>query len=399
MRSTRLAAAAALLGALFALGGCETMSSMGDSVAGLFEDDVAAVDAPAVLAEDFQSSINVEEVWSKRIGKGSDEFYLKLTPTVIDGKLFVADFEGKLAATDLATGKVTWDIQDKNVQYTGGPGGGDGLVLIGTGDGRVIARESASGKLLWVAKVSSEVLAAPRAGSGTTVVRTGDGKVYGLDSATGATRWLYDLSVPSLTLRGTSAPVIDDDLAIVGFDNGRLAALDLRSGKAVWDSPLALPSGRSDLERMVDVDADPVVLGATVFVASFHGQVAALSIVDGQIQWTREISSYNELAVGGGRVYVTDEDGAIWALDRNDGNSLWKQDALQHRYATAPVYFNNYVVVGDFEGYIHWLDAATGDIVYREQIDDSRIIAPPIDAGEVLLGYSSSGRLVAMQPR
>ncbi|MGE0486642.1 MAG: outer membrane protein assembly factor BamB [Gammaproteobacteria bacterium] len=394
----RLCATGAALCALLTLTGCETMSSMGDSVTGLFESDVSAVDAPSVLAEDFQPSIKVEEVWSKRIGKGSDQYYLKLTPTIVDGKLFVADFEGNLAATDLETGKVAWDIHDKNVQYTGGPGGGDNLVLIGTGDGRVIARESATGKLLWVAKVSSEVLAAPRAGSGTTVVRTGDGKVYGLDSGTGATRWLYDLSVPSLTLRGTSAPVIDEDLALVGFDNGRLAALDLRSGKAVWDSPLALPSGRSDLERMVDVDADPVVLGATVYVASFHGQVAALSIVDGQIQWTREISSYNELAVGGGRVYITDEEGAIWALDRNDGNSLWKQDDLQHRYVTAPVYFNNYVVVGDFEGYIHWLDAASGEIVYREQIDDTRIIAPPIDAGQVLLGYSSSGRLVAMQP-
>lgn len=396
----RLALLAMLLPALLATAGCDTMSSMGKSVTGLWSgDDEGGVDAPSVLAEDFEGTIDVDELWSDRIGKGSDEFYLKLTPAVVDGLLFVADHTGRLAATELDSGDVKWKIHDKNVRYTGGPGGGDGLVLVGTGDGRVIARESDSGKLRWVARVSSEVLAAPTAGNGMTVVRTGDGKVYGLNSKTGTSVWIYDLSVPSLTLRGTSAPVIDEDLVVVGFDNGRMVALDLRTGRPSWDSPLAVPSGRSDLERMVDVDTDPVVVGTTVYVASFHGQVAALSIIDGQISWTREISSYTEIALGGGRVYVTDEQGSIWALDRETGTSVWKQDGLRFRYVTAPTYFNGYVVAGDFEGYLHWMDAETGEFVYRAQIDDTRIIAPAIDAGGVLLGYATSGRLVAMRPK
>ncbi len=374
------------------------MSSAGKSVTGLFGSKDHPADAPTVLDEEFKPSINVTEVWSKRIGKGTDELYLKLAPAIIDGFLFVADHSGQLAATELATGKVTWDIRDKNVRYTGGPGGGDGMVLIGTGDARVIARDSATGKIKWVAKVASEVLAPPRAGNGVTIARTGDGKVYGLNSETGASIWIYDLSVPTLTLRGNSAPVIDEDLVIVGFDNGRLAALELATGKPRWDSPLAIASGRSDLERMVDVDSDPVVQGATVYVASLHGQVAALSVLDGRIDWTREISSYADVALGGGRVYVTDEDGAIWALDRESGSSLWKQDGLKRRYATAPTFFRDYVVVGDFEGYVHWLDAETGDIVFRMQIDDQRILAPPIDGGEVLLAYCSTGRVVAMRP-
>ena len=381
----------ACMALVLALGGCET-------VGGLFDDDEDETETTE-LSEDFEPSIDVERVWSKRIGKGAQEFYLKLTPAVIDGMLFVADHEGQLAATNLDDGKVQWEIHDKNVQYTGGPGGGDELVFIGTGDGRVIARESATGKLKWVAKVTSEVLASPTAASGMTVVRTGDGKVYGLDSASGATQWIYDLSVPSLTLRGTSAPVIDEDLVIVGFDNGRLAALDLRTGRPAWESPLAIPSGRSDLERMVDVDADPVVRGATVYVASFQGQIGAVSIIDGQLEWTREISSYAQLAVGEGRVFVTDEQGSVWALDRQDGTSQWKQDGLRYRYVTAPVYFNGYVVVGDFEGYVHWLNASDGEIVYRQEIDDERIIAPAIDAGDMLLGYSTSGRLMALRPK
>ncbi|MEQ8234139.1 MAG: outer membrane protein assembly factor BamB, partial [Gammaproteobacteria bacterium] len=388
-----------LFGLLLGSAGCETMSSMGESVTGLWSDDASSPDAPAVLDEAFEASIEVEEVWADRIGKGADEYYLKLTPTVIDERLFVADHSGRLAATDLASGDVVWKIHDKNVRYTGGPGGGDGLVLIGTGDGRVIARESESGKLRWVARVSSEVLAAPSAGNGMTIVRTGDGKVYGLDSASGASVWIYDLSVPSLTLRGTSAPVIDDDIVVVGFDNGRIVALDLRSGRQLWDSALAIPSGRSDLERMVDVDSDPVVAGTTVYVASFHGQVGALSIIDGQLLWTREISSYTELALGDGRVYVTDEEGSIWALDRESGTSVWKQDALRYRYVTAPTYFDGYVVAGDYEGYLHWLDADSGDLVYRARIDKTRILAPAIAAGDVLLGYASSGRLVALAPQ
>ena len=354
--------------------------------------------APNVL-EEFEPRIKVEQVWSERIGKGADKHYLKLTPTVIGDRLFVADRHGMLVASELASGKQTWEIQDKNLQYTGGPGGGDGLVLMGTGDGRVIAREADSGKVRWVAKVTSEVLAAPRAGSGVTVVRTGDGKLYGLNSETGAEMWIYDRTVPTLTLRGNAPPVIDEDLVFAGFDNGRFAAFNLTTGKLVWESPLAVPSGRSDLERMVDVDSEPVIAGTTAYVASFQGGVTALSIVDGQIEWTREISTYEELSIGDGRVYVTDEVGTIWALDRETGASLWKQEALSNRFVTAPIYFDKHVVVADFEGYVHWLDAATGEFEYRTQVAEERIIAPAINAGDVLLSYSTSGHLVAMRPQ
>ena len=348
--------------------------------------------------EAFDASIKVEKVWSKHIGKGADKQYLKLTPTVIDGRLYVADRYGRLVASDLATGKEIWDIQDKEVAYTGGPGGGDGLVLMGTGDGRVIAREAESGKVRWVAKVSSEVLAAPRAGSGVTVVRTGDGRLFGLDSRTGAEMWVYERSVPTLTLRGIGGPAIDEDIALAGFDNGRFAAVNLRSGKMVWESPLAVPSGRSDLERMVDIDAEPVIGGTTVYVASFNGGVAAMSIADGKILWTREVSSYEEISIDRDHVYVTDDKGAIWALDRKTGTSVWKQEALANRFVTAPIFFDGHIVVGDFEGYVHWLAASSGDFEYREQLSKDRIIAPAINAGSVLLSYTATGQLVALRP-
>jgi outer membrane protein assembly factor BamB len=348
--------------------------------------------------EPFDARMQVEKLWSDRIGKGSDEQYLKLTPEVLGERLFVADRYGHLVATTLSSGKEEWDIHDKNVQYTGGPGVGDGLVLMGTGDGRVIAREADSGKVRWVAKVSSEVLAAPTAGSGVTVVRTGDGRLYGLNSSTGAAMWVYERTVPTLTLRGVAPPVIDEDVAMAGFDNGRFAAVSLKTGKMVWESPLAVPTGRSDLERMVDVDSAPVIVGTMAYVASFQGAVAALSISDGKILWTREVSSYEELSVGDDRVYVTDDKGTIWALDAKTGASLWKQDALANRFVTAPIFFDGHVVVSDFEGYVHWLDAKTGDFEFRDRVTKDRIIAPAITAGGILLVYSSTGQLVAMRP-
>ena len=379
-----------------AMCGCGSMTAVTNSLDRLLHGDASNAVAPAELQE-FEPSISVDRLWTSRIGKGADEHYLKLTPVVEDTTLFVADRYGRLMATTLESGEVIWEVRDKKLQYTGGPGAGAGIVLIGTGDARVIARESDTGKLRWVARVSSEVLAAPQAAGGVVVVRTADGKLYGLDDRTGVELWNYDRSVPLLTLRGTSAPTIDDDLVLAGFDNGRLVALELKTGSVTWESRLAIPSGRSDLERMVDVDAEPIIVGATVYVASFQGGIAAISVIDGQIEWTREISSYAEIAVDNNHVYITDADGSIWAVDRHSGASVWKQDGLANRLVSGPVQFNGHIVVGDFEGYVHWLDAATGNFSARVQVDDERILAPPISAGDVLLSYTSTGRLTAMR--
>jgi outer membrane protein assembly factor BamB len=387
---TRLFRAILLAALVATLAACQTTKNF------LFRESSNAI-KPNEL-EEFEAKFQIEKLWSDRIGKGSDEQYLKLTPAVIGDHLLVADRYGRLVATTLASGKQEWEIYDKNVQYTGGPGGGDGLVLMGTGDGRLIAREADTGKVRWVAKVSSEVLAAPTAGNGVTVARTGDGRLYGLNSTTGAELWVYERTVPTLTLRGVAPPVIDNDLVMAGFDNGRFAAINLKSGKMVWESPLAVPTGRSDLERMVDVDAPPVVVGTMAYVSSFQGNVAALSIADGKILWTREVSSYEELSVGDERVYVTDDKGSIWALEANTGKSVWKQEALANRFVTAPIFFQGHVVVADFEGYVHWLDAATGEFESRLQVTKDRIIAPAINADGILLSYSSTGQLVAMRP-
>jgi outer membrane protein assembly factor BamB len=367
------------------------------SLSSFINRESAEIEDSGVLSDSYRSKISVEEIWSKRIGKGAENLYLKLTPAVIGGYLFVADQYGKLIATDISTGEPVWQIHDKNVNYTSGAGGGDGMVLIGTGDGRVIARDVQTGNLKWVAKVSSEILSAPTAFNQITVVRTGDGNIFGLDSGTGKEIWNYDRTVPSLTLRGNAPPVIGGDRVFAGFDNGRFVALDLKSGQSLWDSPLAIPSGRSDLDRMVDVDSAPIVQKNTIFVASFHGGVSAISSIDGRILWTREISSYAGIALGGRYVYVTDDEGSIWALNAETGASVWKKDELKERYPTAPAYYNGYVVVCDSEGYTLWMNAQTGEFVYKSRLDKSRIIARSLRAADSLISYSSNGRVVAMR--
>ena len=365
------------------------------SLSSFINRETVEIEDSGVLSDSYKSKISVEEIWSKRIGKGAENLYLKLTPSVIGGLLFVADQYGKLVATDISSGEPVWQIHDKNVNYTSGAGGGVGMVFIGTGDGCVIARDAQTGNLKWVAKVSSEILSAPTAFNQITVVRTGDGNIYGLDSATGKEIWNYDRTVPSLTLRGNAPPVISGDRVFAGFDNGRLVALDLKSGQSLWDSPLAIPSGRSDLDRMVDVDSAPIVQKNTIFVASFHGGVSAISGTDGRILWTREISSYAGISVGGRYVYVTDEEGSIWALNAETGASVWKKDELKERYPTAPAYYNGHVVVCDSEGYALWMNAQTGEFVYKSRLDKSRIIARSLRAADSLISYSSNGRVVA----
>ncbi len=387
-----------------ALAGCgEQMAAVKDTTVGWFKDDEdekkAAKLKPAELAKDFEPSITVDELWSGRFGKGSEKLYLKLLPAPYQEFVYTADRDGRMLAVAAATGKVVWEERDKKRLISGGPGVGEGKVYVGTSEAQVLARDAKTGEKAWVADVSSEVLAPPRAADGFVIVRTGDGKIYALDASTGHERWVFDRTVPVLTLRGTAAPVIHAGRVIAGFDNGRLVALDLASGRQIWETRLGEPSGRSDLERLVDIDGEPVVRGNTAYIASFQGRVAAISIDDGTIEWTRDISSYADLAVDEAHVYVTDEKGTVWALERGTGNSVWRQRGLKYRQLTGPAHFRNYVVVGDFEGYLHWLDDATGKIVYRARIDKSRILATPIDLGGALLGYGSSGELAAYQVR
>lgn len=373
---------------LFLLSGCGAREYMHKTFGGTDNSD-----PPTPLVE-LETTAEIVELWSKNTGKGASKHFLKLTPAHVQGKVFVADIRGNLEAIDATNGNTLWK-NDADLTISGGPGASEKLILVGSDEGDVLAYTSETGELLWQTKVSSEILSAPQEAYDIVVVRTIDGKIFGLNANDGSHLWIYDRTVPALTLRGTSNPVITGDIVIAGFDGGRLAAIELYTGKLIWETSISLASGRSQLERMVDIDSEPVIIGNDIYVATFQGRLASVTLESGRITWTRDISSYAGLTSDGQYIYITDDQSHVWALDRASGNSVWKQENLFARMVTAPATIGDLVVVGDLEGYLHWMDKSNGQFVARTRVSNSPIIAPPIAIEDIVYVYSSDGILAA----
>ena len=357
----------------------------------------AEVEPPAELPKiDPAKRVEPVEVWSKSVGAGTDERRLNLRPWIEGERVYVADSEGEVRALASADGAEVWRI-DTKAPISGGPGFGAGLVVVGTSDAEVIALDKETGEQRWRSRVSSEVLSTPAVGAGTVVVHTIDGKLLGLDSETGEERWRYEREVPILTLRGSGSPVISGTTAYCGLAGGKLLAIDVTSGVPVWETGISVPSGRSELERMVDIDGDPVLYGSAVFVATYQGEVAAISEASGNLLWRRKMSSYNGAAADWRQIYVTDDQGHVWALDSYTGAARWHQDELHNRQVSAPAVLGDYVVVGDYEGYLHWLSTEDGSIVGRSRVGSDPISAAPRVVDEVLYALGDGGKLGALR--
>jgi outer membrane protein assembly factor BamB len=378
---------AMMFAAMLALGGCSTVGSW-------FSKD-ETVDPPAELV-DFEEVIEVDEIWSRNVGAGESKYYLKLRPFVEDGRVFAAERRGGIRAYNAENGDRIWEAETKT-PISGGPGGGEGLVVVGSSNGDVVALSAETGEEKWRTRVTSEVLAPPVAANGVVVTRSADGKLFGLSVEDGSQLWVYDRSVPVLTLRGTSMPVLASGAAVCGFDGGQLVAVSLENGQTLWESRIAVPRGRSELERLVDIDADPLVAEGVVYAVSFQGRIAALDLFSGSFIWQRDMSSYAGVGVHDENIYVTDTDSFVWALDRRNSASLWRQDKLRGRRLTAPLGFDRYVVVGDFEGYVHWLSQEDGRMLARIRVDSSGILAPPVAYRDIVLVYGKGGTLTALK--
>jgi outer membrane protein assembly factor BamB len=379
----------ALIPALLLLAGCGAMKTVG----GWFASEDKTVEPPAPLVE-IQPSIKVVELWSRNTGSGTDKQYLELSPVVAGQRIYVVDSDGDLTAMDASNGREIWS-RDADTAITAGPGFGADTVLIGTGEGRVLAYRADTGKDLWRSTVSSEILSPPQRAGDTVVVRTIDGKLFGLNAANGNRTWVYDRSVPSLTLRGTSTPVIDNDIVVAGFDGGRLAALELDTGRLLWETRVAVSQGRSELEQMVDIDSEPVVVDGVIYVVSFQGQLSAVDLQSGRLLWSRELSSYAGFSVDASSIYVSDDNSHVHAYDRYTGTELWEQDKLHNREITGPAGIGDYVVVGDLEGYLHWMNKSDGSFAARDRLSNERLIAKPVSVGRFLYAHSTDGTLAA----
>ena len=350
--------------------------------------------APAAELVDIEQSIRIDEVWDRQASSGIGEDYIKLLPAVEQNRIFVAGNEGDITALAADTGDIIWEA-DTNVPISAGVGLGSDLVLIGSSEGELIALYRNNGQEAWRARVPSEILASPRAADGIAIVRSIDGTFTGYDERTGTRLWAYSSTVPALTLRGAAPPILAQGAVITGLDTGKLLVLSLANGTPVWEKTIAPPRGRTELDRIVDIDAEPRVAGSTLYAATYQGALTAIDLRNGNTLWSREFSSYTGLDADDTRLYVTDDSDAVWALDQRTGGSLWKQTQLSGRRLSAPVVGGGYVVVGDFEGYLHWLNRMDGKIEARVRADSEGIVAPPIYHNGIFYILGNSGQLSA----
>ena len=347
---------------------------------------------PTALVQ-ISPSANVSQLWSAAVGSGEERLGLSQRPVIADGRVYAAAVEGGVSAFDLRTGQSVWRYASK-LQITGGPGAGDGLVVVGSLEGDVVALDAASGAEKWKTKVANEVIVAPAMGGGMVFVRSNDGRVTALDASSGERRWFYSPDVPSLTVRGNGAMTVGPGILFVGNDNGTLAALSMTDGAVVWTTPVAQPEGRSELDRMADVDGPAVLDNTTLYATSYKNRTAAVDGPTGQIMWERDNGGPRGLGVSNSAVVVTDPSGKVWGLDKNTGGSLWQQSGLAHRSVSAPAVVGDYAVVGDFEGVLHWLRLSDGAFAARTNLGGP-ISGQPAVADGVLVVQTRSGQLAA----
>lgn len=384
-----------------AVSGCATIK-------GWFNDSKKEnIEPPTPLVE-FAPTVNVQKIWNQRIGKGAERSGAILPPTYADGKIYASSTTGDVAAIDAATGRVLWDKHlgqrrgfiwhhgDNSLRWSGGPAVDGDLLVVGGLDGDVQAFSAADGSERWHVQVSSEVICPPTIDSGVIVVRTNDGRVIGLNEKDGSKAWTYDhATVPILSLRGNSAPVAGNGVIYNGEDNGKVVALRSTDGGILWEQLVATGEGRSELERLQDVDGKVVLSGGVVYAAGYRGQVAALIAQSGRPLWTHELSSSTGVALSASQLYVADADSNINALDLHSGSSEWKQDGLQYRWVSEPAVQGETVVVGDLEGWIHWMSVSDGKFVARQRLSKDPIRAAPVVVDDVVYVEDTEGEIGA----
>lgn len=352
-------------------------------------------DKPAELVK-LVNRIPITRVWHTALAGEAPKLRLGLGVAASGQRVFAASYKGVIEAFDLPTGRRLW-ARNLKLPLSGGPGVGDGLVVIGTSKGDIIALSQTDGTPRWRVRINAEILSTPAVSSDLVVVCGVDGKMHGLSAADGSENWVVDQQVPRLSLRGSSEPILIGDLAIGGFDNGRVVAVLRRNGTTAWDAAVGQSHGSTELQRLIDVDAAIVPDGDDLFAVAYQGRLVKIKRDSGQIVWTRDMSSYRGLAVDDSSIYVSTAAGEVVRLDRANGTEQWRQKALARRQLSAPVIYGGYVVVADIGGVVHWLDAANGDFVARAIAGKKRVSSAPLAAGGLLLVFTDDGQLSAFR--
>ncbi len=372
----------AILSVLALLTGCSTLDSI---------NPFAAKGPKMAELKPFKATAEARVIWRESVGRGGEHVF---TPAVSGASVFAAGRDGSLVRLD--DGKLVWKV-NAGQPLSGGVGTDGNLVAVGSPKGDLLVFSAADGKLAWKAKATSEILAPPAIGEGMVIVRSGDNRLAAYDAADGKRKWLFQRPLPALSLRVTAPPVIDGKHVFAGFPGGKLVAVSLANGAAVWEGTVALPKGTTELERVADITSSPVVFGRSVCAVAFQGRVACFDLGSGNLVWARDMSSSVGLAIDSRYLFVSDEKGAVHALDLASGASVWKQDALSLRRLSAPVLRRAHVAVADIQGVVHFLNREDGAFAARISTDGSPVVAPMQVLGQSLLVQTSKGGLFAIE--
>lgn len=369
------------------------------------------VQPPTPLEKDFKPSVQVTRLWRSSVGKGAGDSGLRLRPSYADGVLYAASTDGHLAAFDAQTGKTLWSKSSRqhgwfgwgdtkkqryDSYYAGGPVVSGDLLVVGTLDGHVYGLNAKDGSDRWSATLNSEVLTTPTIVGNLVVARTGDGRLYGFDSSTGERRWAYDQStVPLLSLRGNGPLLGANGVVFFGSDAGKLVALRMDNGDKLWEQSLASGEGRTEIDRLNDADGAILIDGNTLYGAAYHGNLVAVDGPSGRPLWSRPFSTFTSIDVKGNALYGVDDDSQVWSFDKTGGADIWKNDKLKYRWLTAPAVQADYIVAGDMEGYLHWLQIGDGAVAARERLSKKAIRAQPLVVGDVVYVEDVKGRIGA----
>jgi outer membrane protein assembly factor BamB len=343
---------------------------------------------------DFAAEKKVVVQWSADIGGDLGDKFHQIVPAISGEYIYTSTVEGGISSFNVETGARQWFV-DLDVPLLAGIGAGANKLVIVTESAEVICLNAETGVTLWRKQVSAEVVAEPQLNRSLVVVQLINGKIMALDALTGSERWTYDSLVPRLTLRGTSSPLVASDVTLAGLDNGKFIALDNETGAVLWEQTVSLAQGRSELERMTDVDGRPLLFENVVYIPGFQGNVVAINPFNAQTLWAKKMSSYHSLAAGFGNIYVSESGDHVQALDARTAASVWKQDQLENRQITAPAVIGNAVAVGDVEGYVHFISQIDGHFVARYDAG-SRLVGDMKVKGSTLYALTDAGRLLAL---
>ena len=341
---------------------------------------------------DIHSRLKIVERWSVPMGKASKaSTYLKLKPSIRDNIIYVANATGVIEAVNKTNGHLIWT---KQLQHgiNSGPTVASGYIAVGTNKSTVALLRQADGTQVQEFSVSGDALSKPAIAKNKVIIKTIDGYLYAFDLKTGQKLWATEHGSPSLILKASSSPIVMDNLALVGFSDGKLDGIDIDTGSTLWQRSIAYANGSSDVERLVDIDADPIVRGDIVYLASYQGYVGALSLNGGQFIWRKPASVYKNMAIDSTTLYLTDSDDIIWALDRQNGQVIWKQVSLKARGLTEPVLMGHHLVVADRTGYLHILSTRQGEFISRHQLSGPVDIAPAV-SGHKIYVMTANGKL------